>query len=98
MKSNEKLWDICLEIYNKMYKEAKPSADFDKLMKLGITKKPNWFMKYFLPTEKQETILEKICKKYKLCEYEKRKIRTTVYLGSAPNSSEETWKKARKKK
>jgi len=52
MKSNEKLMNICLEIYKELYIHSEPSADFDKLIENKITKVPDWFMKFYIETEK----------------------------------------------
>jgi len=86
MRSDKYLWNICMEIYRKMYKEASPQADFDNLIKIGITEKPNWFMKYYLSIERQEEILNEICNKYKCTKPEKHKISKEIYLGCSPNS------------
>ena len=93
MRSENKLWEICMEIYRLLFKEAKPSADFDKLMKKGITKKPEWFMRYYLPIERQVEIIDKVTKKHKCIPYEIKKISVTIHLGCSPNSSLESWKK-----
>jgi len=84
MRSKRYLWNICMQIYKEMYKEAKPSADFVELMNLGITKKENWFMNYYLSTEKQQQIINEICKAFKCSKQEKRIIENEIYLGSAP--------------
>ena len=87
MKSDEKLMQIVLEIYRRMYKEARPSANFDKLMKSRKTKKSNWFMKYFLPIERQEAIINELCAKNKCNKHDIHKISKEVHLGCSPNSS-----------
>ena len=87
MRSKKFLDNICKEIYRQMYEEAEPPADFDELVNKGITKEPNWFMNYYLPIDRQEEIIREFIKKYKCSPYEERKIRETIYLGSAPNSN-----------
>ncbi len=84
MKSNEKLWDICMDIYNQMYKEANPSANLGSLIDQGITKKPDWFLDYYLSTIRQEEIITQYCTKNKLNKYECKKIYGTIMLGSSP--------------
>ena len=84
MRTNKYLANICKEMYRKMYKEAEPSADFDKLMESGETKKENWFMNYYLPTKRQGEIFDSIIKKYKCNRWEREKISFEVWLGSAP--------------
>jgi len=85
MKSNEALWEICMKIYRKMYKEATPSANFDELIKKGITKKHDWFSKYYLNEDRQEQIIDEICKKHKLTKYEKHLVSVEVHLGCSPS-------------
>jgi len=86
LRSDEYLWNICMEIYREMYKKATPSADFDKLIERGITKKRDWFRDYYLPLEEQEKVINKYCKKYKCSRIEKEKIRFEVLFGCAPSS------------
>ena len=80
-----------MEIYRQMYKEANPSANFDELIKVGETKKPDWFMKYYLPMERQEEILNEICKKHKCSKLERHQISKEIFLGCSPNSCKESW-------
>jgi len=94
MISDKKLWEICVEIYREMFKHANPSADFDELIKSGKSKEKDFFMKYYLPIERQVEIVDRICNDHKIHGYNKRKISHEVYLGSSPNSSEKTWRKA----
>jgi len=82
MKSKEKLWDICLEIYRTLYKEADPSEDFDEACaKYGGEQ---FYDKYYLDNDRQYEILNEICKKYKCTKREKCSIELTVMLGAAP--------------
>lgn len=80
--------NIIIEIYQKIYSEAKPKANFKELMKKGVTTKAEWFMKYNLDNERQVKIIETICKKYKLDERTTRKMRTEILLGCAPNGTD----------
>ncbi len=86
MRSKKYLWNLCMEIYREMYRQATPSADFDQLIKEGITKQPNWFMKYYLPSDKQQEIIDQICKEHRCDKHEKRRIETEVFLGCSPTS------------
>jgi hypothetical protein len=92
-----KLENIVLEIYRLQYKYAEPSADLDALMASGETKKTDWFMKYYMPQEWQQTIMDFVCQKHKLTSQEKRSVSIEVNLGCSPNTSLKTWKEARKK-
>ena len=87
VKSDKYLWNICLDIYREMYREASPSTDFDKLMKIGETTKPDWFMKYYLNIDSQEKIIGYHLRKHKCDEWERQKIKTTIFLGCSPTSS-----------
>lgn len=82
---DQKLFEIVVDVLRRMYKKATPSADLDKLMKSGETKKPRWFMRYYLAMEMQQEILNDELKKYKLTDIEKRKIENTVWLGASPS-------------
>ena len=82
MKSEEKLMEICFGAYRKMYKEATPSADFDKLMESGETKKNGWFEKYYLKQSRQEEIINETIKG--LDKRDARQVRGELYLGCAP--------------
>ena len=92
LRSDEYLWNICMNIYREMYKKATPSANFDELIKKGITKKENWFMKYYLPIEEQKKIVEKHLKKHKCSKIERDKINFEIWLGCSPSG----YKKVRK--
>jgi len=96
MQSDEKLWEICKEIYRELFKESNPSADFDLLVKSGKSKEKDFFMKYYLSIERQKEIVDEICKKHKLTRHDEGKVSITVNLGSAPNSCERTWKESNK--
>ena len=79
-----------MNILRQMYKEAKPSADIDKLMKQGVTTKINWYMDYYLPIDRQRDILEMHCKRNKLEAFERKALQTEIFLGAAPNSSKQS--------
>ena len=81
MRKNEKLWEICLEIYKKMYQESSPHADFDQLDKT----KPDWFMKFYLSEENQIKIVERILEEKRCNKNERRIVRNEIYLGCAPS-------------
>jgi len=84
MKSKEKLWDVCMDVYRDMYKQSTPKADFDHLIEIGTTKQPIWFMKYELGMEESEAILNHHCKSNKLTKHETSLVSREVYLGCAP--------------
>ena len=84
---------IVFEIYRRMYRETKPLADFDELFRNKKTAaKPNWFMKYYLPMERQCEIIDEVVKEFNIPKRDARKLDTEIHLGSSPNSSEESWK------
>ena len=74
-----------MPIYRQVYKEAEPSADFDELLKTEEVSKENWFMKYYLPQERQEEKFNEFCEKKKCSQCEKKKISFEVWLGSLPS-------------
>lgn len=87
MKKDRFLWEhVCMNIYRQMYQEAEPSANFDDLMNDGITTKQNWFMEYYLSTERQTEIIEDWCKEFRCDKTDKRKVKYEILLGSSPRS------------
>ena len=84
MRSKKYLAKICKEIYRALYKEADPSADFDKLVDSGEASKQNWFLNYYLPMKRQGEIFDSIIKKYKCDRHEREKISFEIWLGAAP--------------
>lgn len=85
------LWEVCKEIYTKMYKESMPSVDFIDMIVTEKAKEPEWFMHYYLSMERQQEIIKEICKKHKLSGWESQKVKEEVNTGCSPNSCKETW-------
>jgi hypothetical protein len=85
-RSDEYLWKIIMEMYQKMYKKATPSANFKELMKTGEAKKDRFYMNYYLPKEMLDKIFDDVCKKYKASKREKYILKMNVYLGCSPTS------------
>ena len=75
-----------MNIYRQMYNESTPSADFDKLMSDGTTKKEDWFMDYYLPTKRCQEIINYWCKKHNCNKLERKKIESKIWLGCSPTS------------
>lgn len=97
MKSDEKLWTICEDIYRELYSEATPSADFDQLKEGKLHKEkggddPHPYKDYFLQEERQREIVEKHCDENNLSEIERSKVRTEVYLGVSPVGTKTAWR------
>lgn len=84
MVSIERLSKICEDIYIEMFKESTPSADFYKLIELGVTKQPGWFLNYYLNDDNQQDIIKRHCKKNNLNSREERLVRVEVTLGCSP--------------
>ena len=87
----------CMEIYRRLYKAAKPSADFDRLVAKKITLKSGWYLKYYLPQPEMDRIVEDFLMEKKIKPRIRQAIRTEIYLGCSPTSDLETWKVAKKK-
>ena len=88
-KTDDKLWNICMEIYREAYKKSEPSADFDKLIKSGEAHQPNFFMKYYLPNELLQKIIDKHTKG--LSPHDKHRVEKEVMLGCTPTSVKDNW-------
>ncbi len=91
MKSDKKLWDICMEMYREMYAQSEPSADWDELIETGEAKQENFFRNYYLPREDYEKIYDRICKDHKLTKREIHKVGFTVHPGASPSSVRHDW-------
>jgi hypothetical protein len=74
MKSDEKLWNIFLELLDELYKNATPPLKFKKFYEDVESEKikcpKEWFMKHKISEEDTEKIEIKIRKKYKLTQRE----------------------------
>ena len=86
---------IILEIYRRMYREAKPKASIDKIIKSGEGKMPNWFMAYYLDSDRELEIIEEVLKEFKVPKFRWDSFRTEILLGSSPCSNEDIVKKER---
>ena len=73
------------EIYRRMYREAEPSADFDELLESGETAKPDWYGRYYLDNNRQDEIIEEVCRKYKVPKHDRLGISAAVHFGCAPS-------------
>lgn len=98
MKKERRLLNILKEIYIELFRQAEPSADFNKLIKSGETKKPNFFMIYYMPQSKQDSIIEGIFRRYRLNKLERTIMKGEIDLGCSPNSCKETWLEYRNEK
>ena len=82
--------EIVMEIYRRMFKQAEPSADIDKIIKSGEGKIPNFFMRYYLPQKIQDKITNEVLDENKIKNPWKRKrFFEEVTLGSSPTGSKE---------
>lgn len=85
METKDRLWGVCKEIYRELFKHAEPPADFDKLIESGEAKKPMFFWDYYMPQDDQDKIIDGVCEKHKLIEWEKEVVSTEVNLGCSPS-------------
>ena len=75
-----------MDIYRQMYRESVPVGDFDEMMNIGVTAKPDWFLNYFLSEDRQLGIIDFHCRKHKLSRRECHNVSVAVLLGSAPSA------------
>ena len=85
MKSDEKLWQICMDIYRELFKLATPSRDFDDVLNSEEVAKSEWYLAYYLNEERQRIVIEKYIKENRLSDYEAKKIRNEICLGCSPS-------------
>ena len=88
--------EIIFECYRRMFKEAEPSADFDKLHKEGVTKIPEFFMAYFLLNDRIEEICLEVGKENKFNSLKAEHLKNICFLGCCPNSCRRTWREKQK--
>ena len=84
--------EVIFECYRRMFKEAEPSVNFDELHKKGITKQKEFFMSYFLPTARIDSICMEVAKENKFCKLKTTQLKNTCFMGCCPNSCRRTWK------
>jgi len=87
MKSNEKLWAICVEIYTKAYKESEPPLDFKAVLKrteAGEQMEQCWFYNHYLDPKRWDAIVKDAVAKHKLNEREAHRVSKEVNLGCGP--------------
>ena len=91
------LTDVVLDIYRELYKNATPSADFDKLVEQASVdqrgRKVIPYMNYYLDKDKYEKIVDKWIKRYRRRgEAFTNGIKFEAYLGCGPLSSKKAEK------
>jgi hypothetical protein len=83
-KEQQIIWDI----YRDLYKEATPTADFDKLVEEAPInsrgEKDIGFMDYKITEVKFNEVLDKHLKGRRITKLKQRMIRNTVLLGCSP--------------
>lgn len=77
---------IVLEIYRRMYSESEPKGDIDKIISTGEGKMPNFFLAYYLPSERIQQIILEVCKEFNVPKGMWSAFSEEVSLGSAPCS------------
>ncbi len=82
-----------MEIYKRQFKESNPSKDFDKIIESGEGKERDFFMKYYLPEDEQQRIIDDVCKEMKIPSWLRRQIGVEVTLGSSPTGNREAQKR-----
>jgi len=78
------LWEICMDIYRQVFKEAEPSGDFDKMIKSGETKKDEFYMNYYLPDKRLMEIIDIHCRRNKMSRYDSKTIKNEIVIGCSP--------------
>lgn len=93
MEATKKEEKIIWDIYRELYKEAIPSADFDKLVEEASTnsrgQKDIGFMNYEIAQNTFNEILDKQLKGHRITKLKQGMIRNTVLLGCSPKFKKE---------
>lgn len=82
--SEDQIGKAVMECYRRMFKEADPSGDIDEIIKSGEGKQKDFFMNYYLHQDRQDEIIEEVCKDLKIRNIYRTKVFNSVILGSAP--------------
>ena len=88
------LYEVVTECYRLLYSKSIPRIDFDLLVKEGISKQSNFFMRFYLPEEKQVELINSVCNKYNLLQQEREAVFTEVQSGCSPTGWKKPWLKA----
>lgn len=78
---------IVMDAYREIYKNANPPADFDKLLKDAEEvngMKTIAFNDYEIDPKIFKEILDRIGKKYRLNEFNRKRLSITMHLGATP--------------
>lgn len=78
------LWEVCLDIYRQLFREAEPSADFDQLVASDRAYRPGFFMDYYLDQSRQDAIVVAHCRKHHLNRIQTNAVMSEVCLGCSP--------------
>lgn len=88
MKATKKEEALIWGIYQELYKESTPSADFDKLVEEAPVdnrgRKYIAFMDYSIPESLFDEILDRHLKGQRLNKLKQRMIRNTILMGCSP--------------
>ena len=85
-------YNVVMEIYERMFKEATPSADIWQIIKSGEGKKEGFFNKYYLEQDRQNEIIKEVIAKHKIRRgHRQTRIEVSVLLGSSPIGNREAW-------
>jgi hypothetical protein len=85
--NQKKIDKVLLDIYQELYKNAEPSADFKELMETGETKEDSFYMNYYLEDNKQMEIISQVLKKNKVPKNYIERFHHTILLGCSPSTS-----------
>ena len=87
MRSGE-LWKICLEIYRKMYQEADPAADFDKLVQSGLLRKKTGFWITIYPWNDKQKLLTSFVRSSSVTREKEKRLKLKCYWFSSKQCKE----------
>jgi hypothetical protein len=85
--NQKKIDKVLLDIYQELYKNAEPSANFKELMEDGTTSKDMFFMDYYLEDDKQMEIINQVLKKHRVPKNYIERFHHTILLGCSPSTS-----------
>jgi len=86
--------EAIVETLRRLYKEATPSRNYDRMVETGETRKPNFNVFYYLPREKREQIIEQTLSEFRMRKAE-RELARRIVEDRAPIDDKKAWREVR---
>lgn len=92
--NSQKILDAMFSCYKFLYLISEPKAKFEDIYNSEEIKKEGWYLKYYIPEDVLDIVLDMWAKAHKLKRIDRELFMNSMYLGSVPTSDREVWRKA----